>query len=519
MKNLDCWPFLVSRNLTLDYRTIVAPDFMCEVGAASILAEIVGGSLTAEKVAFYLEIHKSKVGRLTIVFRVIETTLEDMEIEGSGVLKDEYGREILLREGIVIKGLVPDVIVTKDALEIAHRMIIQPYREFWEYRRVKPATASVCFSLSQDSSESCLQYEKLEPYGIDIPQPPPTPEPQPTKIADRPQVPVSPVVEPQKKSSKSQEWRSQRTNYFDGEVRSVTFLPKRNSIAIRYEHQQTIIVSDFETNQNTYFTKEGIIGFYPNPIAISPNGQYMASVIIKKFGDGVIKLWNLEQKKEHKEIDGDKNIKFSRITPVAFTPDSEILISGSQDKTIFFWDVKSGYRRGEPIKELASEIMAIAVSPDEYSYIFVIGDGEGRIQSWNLNSRIKIKSFPAQGSSNKLPINSLAFSPDGKILVSGGDDFSIKLWEVDSGKELKIGKHSARVRTVAFSPDGKLIASGDDSGIIKIWNVKIWDVKTTMENVLLGRHDSAVTSLAFSPDGKTLASGSKDKTVRFWEKL
>ncbi|MEK0194662.1 WD40 repeat domain-containing protein [Microcoleus anatoxicus] len=508
MNNLDCWPFLVSRNRYLDYRTIVAPDFMCEVGAASILAETVGGSLTAENVAFYLEIHKSKVGRLTIVFRVIETTLEDMEIEGSGVLKDKQGREILLREGIVIKGLVPDVIVTKDALEIAHGMIIQPYREFWECSRSEPASPSVCFSLSQDSSESCLKYQKLQPYGIDIPQPPPT------KIADRPQVPVSPEVDPQKKSSKSQEWRSQRTNSFDGEVTSVTFLPKGNSIAIRCEHQQTIIISDFESNKNILFSNKDIIGFsYPHPIAISPNGQYIASAIIKKIGDGVIKLWNIEEKKEHKEIHGHKNIEFSRIIPIAFTPDSEILISGSQDKTIFFWDVKSSFRRGEPIKEFASEIRAIAVSPDEYSYIFVIGDSEGNIQSWNWNSRKKIKSFPAQGSSNGLPINSLAFSPDGRILVSGGDDNSIKLWDVSGAEELKSGKHSARVRTVAFSPDGKLIASGDDSGIIKIWDVK------TMANVLLPRHDNAVTSLAFSPDGKTLASGSKDRTVRFWERV
>lgn len=513
MKSLDCWPFLVSANRYVEYRTIVAPDFLCEIGDASILAYTAGGGLTGENEAFYREIHKSKSGKLTIVFRVIETTFEDMGIEGSGALKDSFGREILLLEGIVIKGLMPDVIVTKDTIERAHGMIIQPYREFWEYTSSQPATASVCFSLPQDSSESCLQYEKLKPYGVDIPQPPPTPEPQPTKIADRSQVPVSPVVDPQKKSSKSQEWRSQRHNYFDGEVTAVTFLPKGNSIAIRYEHQQTIIISNFETNQNTCFAKEDIIGFYPNPIAISPNGQYMASRIIKKFGNHVIKLWNIEDKKEHQEIYGHKNIEFSRIIPVAFTPDSEILISGSQDKRFFFWDVKTGGKRGELIDNLANEIRAIAVSPDKYSSIFVIGDGEGRIQSWNWKSGIKIKSFPAQGSYNRLPINSLAFSPDGKILVSGGDDFSIKLWDVDSGKELKSGKHSARVRTVAFSPDGKLIASADDSGIIKIWDVK------TMENVVLPRHDNAVTSLAFSPDGKTLASGSKDRTVRFWERV
>jgi WD domain, G-beta repeat len=508
MNNLDCWPFLVSANRYFDYRTIVAPDFMCEVGDANTLAEAAGGKITAEHVALYREIHKSKVGKFTIVFRVIETTLEDMGLEGSGVLKDSFGREIVLIEGIVIKGLVPDVIVTKDTIEMAHGIIIQPYREFWECTSYQPATASVCFSLSQDSSESCLQYKKLDPYPVDIPEK--------LKEPDKPEVPVSPVVDQPKKSSKSQGWRSQRTNYFDGEVTSVTFLPKGNSVAIRYEHQQTIIISDsdFESNKNILFSNKDIIGFsYPHPIAISPNGQYMASGIIKKIGDSVIKLWNIEEKKEHKEIHGHKNNEFSRIIPVAFTPDSEILISGSQDKTIFFWDVKTGGKRGQPIENFVSEIRAIAVSPDEYSYIFAIGDSEGNIQSYNWNTRRKIKSFLAHSASNGLPINSLAFSPDGRRLVSGGDDFSIKLWDVSSAEELKSGKHSSRVRTVAFSPDGKLIASGDDSGIIKIWDVE------TMENVILPRHDKAVTSLAFSPDGKTLASGSKDRTVRFWERV
>lgn len=506
MNNLDCWPFLLSASREIEYNTIVAPDFMCEVGDAYTLTKTAGDHVRAKNVAFYREIHKSKAGRLTIVFRLIETTFEDMGIEGSGVLKDSFGREILLIEGIVIKGLVPDVIVTKDTIEMAHGMIIQPYREFWEWTRYQSAIPSVCFSLSQDSSESCLQYQKLDPYGVDIPEKP--------KEPDKPKVPISPVVDPHKKSSKSQEWRSQRTNYFDGEVTSVTFLPKGNSIAIRYEHQQTIIIKNLGSNQDTFSAKEDIIGLsYPHPIAISPNGQYMASGIIKKFGDSVIKLWDIEEKKEHKEIHGHKNSEFSRIIPVAFTPDSEMLISGSKDKIIFFWDVKTGGKRGQPIENFVSEISAIAVSPDKNNAIFAIGDGEGKIQFWNWNSGKKIKSFLAHSSSNGLPINSLAFSPDGKILVSGGDDFSIKLWDVDSGKELKSGKHSSRVRTVAFSPDSKLIASGDDSGIIKIWDVK------TMENVILPRQDNAVTSLSFSPNGKTLASGSKDKRVRFWERV
>lgn len=507
MKNLDCWPFLVSRNRYLDYRTIVAPDFICQIKDDSILAKTAGGDLTGEDEAFYREIHKSKAGKLTLVFRVIETTLEDMGIEGSGVLKDSFGREIRLIEGIVIKELIPDVILTKGNLQKAHEMVIEPYREFWGCTSSsQPATPSVCFGLPEDSSESCLQYHKLEPYGVEIVEPPKT------EVAEIPQVSVSIAPDLHRKSSETQQWKNKQTNRFQDEVTSVIFLPKGNGIAIRCEFKQTIIISNFETNKNTTFESEQTIkkGDFSTPIAISPNGEYVASGIIQTPERNVVKLWSItDSTKAPKEMAGHRLGGSGRVLGVAFTPDSEMLLSGGKDSTIFFWDVKSGGQWGNPI-DFGKEIRAIAVSPNEDDSIFAIGDGQGRIEFWNWKSRKKIKSFVADTRNS---INSLAFSPDGKILVSGGDDFSIKLWDVYRAEELNLGRHSAIVRTVAFSPDGKLIASGDDSGIIKIWDVE------TMENVILPRHDKAVTSLAFSPDGKTLASGSKDKTVRLWARV
>ena len=510
MKNLDCWPFLVSRNRSLDYRTIVAPDFLCEIGDASILANTAGGDLTGEDEAFYREIHKSKAGKLTLVFRVIETTLEAMGIEGSGVLKDPFGREIRLIEGIVIQGLIPDVRVTKNDLEMAHEKVIQPYREFWECTRAEPAKPSECFSLPQDSSESCLQYQKQQPYGIEIVKP------QKTQVAERSPARVSPEPETHRQISKSQQWISRATNQFPAEVTSVIFSPKGDSIAIRYESNQTIIIRDFDTRSQTTFDNEPIIGIFnnsPTPIAISPNGEYLATAVTKleQLRDqNIVKLWSIRGgKKSAKEIGGHKLANLGRVLAVAFTPDSQMLLSGGKDQTIFFWDVKSGGQWGDPIK-LNREIRAIAVSPDTDRAMFAIGNDQGRIELWNWNSRQQITSFVAHPRNSS--INSLAFSPDGQILVSGGDDCMVNIWYVYRNESPKIGQHAGKVRTVAFSPDGKLVASGDDSGLIKVWDVE------TMENVILPKQHGAVTSLAFSPDGKTLASGSKDKTVRLWER-
>lgn len=84
MKNNNAWGFLVSRNQYLDYRTIVAPDFICESGASSIIAKTAEGDITEKYSAYYREIHNSKVGNLTLVFRVIEATAKDTGISGDG---------------------------------------------------------------------------------------------------------------------------------------------------------------------------------------------------------------------------------------------------------------------------------------------------------------------------------------------------------------------------------------------------------------------------------------------------
>ncbi len=110
----------------------------------------------------------------------------------------------------------------------------------------------------------------------------------------------------------------------------------------------------------------------------------------------------------------------------------------------------------------------------------------------------------------------MAFSPDGRWLATGGEENTVKIWDVQTGRELRpLRGHTNDIYAVTISPDGRWIASGGEDSTVKVWDSRTGQLVRSFRG-----HRGIVTSLAFglSPDGRRfLVSGSRDHTVKVWD--
>jgi len=123
-------------------------------------------------------------------------------------------------------------------------------------------------------------------------------------------------------------------------------------------------------------------------------------------------------------------------------------------------------------------------------------------------------SDPLKGHTDS--VTSVAYSPDGRHIISGSDDHTIRIWNAKTGTAVGALKgHTRPVSSVAYSTDGRHIISGSDDHTIRIWDAK---AGIAVGDPLKG-HTRSVKSVASSPDGRYIISGSYDHTIRIWDAI
>jgi WD40 repeat protein len=234
-------------------------------------------------------------------------------------------------------------------------------------------------------------------------------------------------------------------------------------------------------------------------VAWSDDGKQLVTGSI----DGAVKLWETVPQ-------GGLVLPSEAVTQyltAAFKPAGELLAAGvTRTQQVKVWNLSTG-RELARFDEPGNQLYSAAFSPD--LKLLATGGLDHVVRLHETFTGKLARSLRA----HQAAVRSLDFSPDGKSLVSGGEDYALYLYDLASAQPpVALDSNAANYYRAVFSPDGRWLASGYRNG-----EIKLWDLRTRIIVKTLYGHTDRVRAMAFAPDGLRLATGSADNTIRLWD--
>jgi WD40 repeat protein len=247
-------------------------------------------------------------------------------------------------------------------------------------------------------------------------------------------------------------------------------------------------------------------------VAFNPTGKSLALAAGDRVIDRVI-LLSLTGDRSLSSLSGQRG----DISAIAFSADGKTLATANIEENekkenvglIQLWNLADGTLINTLEGDMNQVQQAVAISPDGR---MVAASGWHGATLWKSDGTWRKK---LEGHAPETAVNSITFSPDGKLLATGGVDKTVKVWKNDGTLYNTLAGHNDAVWEVSFSPDSQKIASASNDNTVKLWMV---DKATngTLLNTFAG-HQDVVRSVAFSHEGKMIASGSDEGTVKLWD--
>ena len=258
---------------------------------------------------------------------------------------------------------------------------------------------------------------------------------------------------------------------------------------------------------------------YVSSVAFSSDGQTLASGSY----DRTVRLWDVNTGTQLKIITGHTGY----VSSVAFSSDGQTLASGSYDRTVRLWDVNTGTQL-KIITGHTGYVSSVAFSSDGQT--LASGSWDKTVRLWDVSALgipADILVIPPGGrpyedltKQHGGDVRSVAYSPWGVVLASGGTDDTMRLWRTTNGEALSTYEHGGDVNSIAFTPNDTWIASGSDDGTVRVWKWNT-DEDTWVEAQELeiegNRLNNNVLSVAFSHDNTMLACGTNGNDVLLYD--